>query len=113
MVVPPQALPDARYVLVTGTSVLVRSGSAQQPPKLLWHDITALRSVGVELADDHFVIHGTRWSLARGPCNSQHHSVQHDVGHLLRVLRFPCRIARFAVLCILGPNEMRTATSNT
>ena len=45
-------------MLVAGTSVHVRGGSAQQPPKLLWHDIAALRAVGVELADDHFVIHG-------------------------------------------------------
>ncbi len=53
-----QVLPDAKYVLVAGTSVLVRSGTAQQPAKLLWHDVAALRTAGVELADDHFVIHG-------------------------------------------------------
>jgi len=78
-----QALPDARFVLVSGTAVLVRGGAAQQPPKLLWHDTAELRSVGVDLAADHFVIHGMRWSLTRCTCQPQQHSVQHDVGRLL------------------------------
>ena len=51
-----QALPDSMFVLVAGTAVLVRGGAAQQSPKLLWHDVAALRSAGVELAEDHFVI---------------------------------------------------------
>ena len=82
---PVQALPDAKFVLVSGTAVLVRSGAAQQPPKLLWHDTAELRNVGVDLADDHFVIHGMRWSITRCTCEPQQHSVQHGVGRLLRV----------------------------
>ena len=49
-------LPDSLFLLVTGTSVLVRGAAAPQPPTLCWHDIAALRSLGVQLADDHFVI---------------------------------------------------------